>query len=52
MQKKVTINIDSRIYDSFHKFCNDNDIIISKRIERLMNNEVQKNKSVKNVKNE
>jgi hypothetical protein len=44
MQKKITLNVDSKIYIEFQKYCAENDIIISKRVERLMNNEVQKGK--------
>lgn len=44
MQKRVTLNIDSEVYKEFHKFCEENDIIISKRVERLMNKELEENK--------
>jgi hypothetical protein len=37
MQKRVTISLDDKLYLKFQKFCEDNDIIVSKRIERLMN---------------
>ncbi len=33
MQKKVTLSIDRRVYDSFKKFCDKNAIMLSKRIE-------------------
>lgn len=39
MQKRVTLNIDDSVYNKFQKFCEENDIIISKRVERLMNRE-------------
>jgi hypothetical protein len=44
MQKRVTLNIDSKVYSEFQKFCTENDIIISKRVERLMNKEMEENK--------
>jgi len=44
MQKRVTLNIDSKVYSEFQKFCEDNDIIISKRVERLMKAEVEDKK--------
>lgn len=44
MQKRVTLNIDSKVYADFQKFCEDNDIIISKRVERLMNKELEDKK--------
>ena len=36
MQKKVTLSIDSEVYDMFQKFCKDNAIMLSKKIELLM----------------
>jgi hypothetical protein len=44
MQKRVTLNLDSRVYKEFQEFCEENDIIISKRVERLIINEIDKNK--------
>ena len=44
MQKRITLSIDSKVYENFQKFCEDNDIIISKRVERLMNKEIEENK--------
>jgi hypothetical protein len=44
MQKRVTLSIDSKAYEEFQKFCEENDIIISKRVERLMNKELEENK--------
>ena len=41
MQKRVTINLDSEVYEHFQDFCHKNDIIISKRIERLINKELE-----------
>jgi len=39
MQKRIILNIDSRVHEEFQKFCKDNDIITSKRVKRLMNQE-------------
>ncbi len=36
MQKRVTLSLDDKTYKSFQDFCEENDIILSKRIERLM----------------
>jgi len=44
MQKRITLSVNSDVYKEFQKFCEDNDIIISKRIERLMNRELEENK--------
>ena len=45
MQKRITLSVDSKVYEEFQKFCEENDIIISKRVERLMNKELDENKS-------
>ena len=39
-KKKVTLSIDSDIYDSFRQFCEENAIMLSKKIEIFMKNEV------------
>ncbi|MDO8622879.1 MAG: hypothetical protein Q7R52_01430 [archaeon] len=44
MQKRVTLSIDSKVYEEFQNFCEKNDIIVSKRVERLMNKELEENK--------
>ncbi len=36
MQKKVTLSLDADTYKEFQKFCEENDIMLSKRIERLI----------------
>jgi len=36
MQKKVTLSFDSKIYEKFKKFCNDNAIMLSKKLELEM----------------
>jgi len=41
MQKRITLSVDSKVYSEFQKFCEDNDIIISKRVERLMAKEIE-----------
>ena len=37
MKKKVTLSIDSDVYDSFQKYCEKNAIVLSKKIEIIMN---------------
>ncbi|MBW2976652.1 hypothetical protein KY347_04360 [Candidatus Woesearchaeota archaeon] len=39
-KKKVTLSIDSETYDSFQRFCQDNAIMLSKRIELFMKKQV------------
>lgn len=36
MQKKVTLSLDDEVYAKFQEFCEDNDIMLSKRVERLI----------------
>jgi len=36
MKKKVTLSIDSEIYQKFQKFCEKNAIMLSKKIELIM----------------
>jgi len=33
MKKKVTLSIDSKIYDEFKEYCEENAIMLSKKIE-------------------
>jgi len=41
-KKKVTLSIDSRTYDRFRKYCDDNAIMLSKRIELFMKDMLDK----------
>lgn len=36
MKKKVTLSFDSKTYEKFKKFCDDNAIMLSKRLELCM----------------
>jgi hypothetical protein len=36
MQKKITLSVNDAIWNTFHDYCEENDIMISKRIERLV----------------
>lgn len=47
MQKKVTLSLDSQIYSEFQDFCEKNDVMLSKRIERLIKQHLEENKSKK-----
>jgi len=42
--KKVTLSIDSSTYNSFRKYCDENAIMLSKRIEIFMKEVLEKNK--------
>ena len=36
MQKKVSLRFDDEVYGNFQKFCEENDVMLSKRVERLI----------------
>jgi len=36
MQKKITLSVNDEVWSGFHDYCEENDIMISKRIERLV----------------
>ena len=40
-KKKVTLSIDSSIYDNYKKHCEENAIMLSKKIELFMKNELE-----------
>lgn len=40
MHKKVTLSIESSIYDKYKKYCEDNAIMLSKKIELIMKKEL------------
>ena len=44
MRKKVTLSIDAKTYDEFRKFCEENAIMLSKKIELFMKKELEKSK--------
>jgi len=44
MQKKVTLSLDSETYAEFQEFCEENDIMLSKRVERLIKKHLEENK--------
>jgi hypothetical protein len=45
MQKRVTLSLDSKVYQDFQNFCEKNDIIVSKRIERLIEEHIKHGKN-------
>ncbi|MBW2975197.1 hypothetical protein KY366_05760 [Candidatus Woesearchaeota archaeon] len=42
-KKKVTLSIDSKIYDNYKRYCEENAIMLSKKIELYMKKELEKN---------
>jgi len=45
--KKVTLSIDSAIYDSFQRYCEENAIMLSKKVELFMKEEFNSSKRKK-----
>lgn len=43
-KKKVTLSIDSRIYDSYRDFCEENGLLLSKKIGIFMKKEMDDGK--------
>ena len=41
-RKKLTLTIDEEILEKYKKFCEDNDTIISRRLERFMKKDMKK----------
>ncbi|MBU0616070.1 MAG: hypothetical protein KJ601_08335 [Nanoarchaeota archaeon] len=42
-KKKVTLSIESSVYDRYRKHCEENAIMLSKKIELFMKKEMEKN---------
>ena len=36
MKKRVTLSVDSEVYDNFQKYCEENAIMLSKKVELMM----------------
>lgn len=51
IKKKVTLSVDSKTYSDFQKYCEENAIMLSKRIEIFINEFLNENRKIK-TKNE
>jgi len=40
--KRVTLSVDSKIYDEYKKYCEEKGIILSKQFELFMKEEIKK----------
>lgn len=49
-KKKVTLSLDSKTYEDFQKLCDENAIMLSKKIEIWMSEFLNENKRGKNGK--
>ena len=47
LPRKVTLSLNDEAYKEFQEFCEENDIMLSKRIERLIKEHVKENKKPK-----
>lgn len=45
-KKKVTLSIDSKVYDNYKEYCKKNAIMLSKKIELFMEKELKEKKEV------
>lgn len=39
--RRITLSLDDKVYKEFQKVCNEQDIVVSKRVERLMSEETE-----------
>ena len=51
MKRKVTLSIEDSVYKQFQEFCEENDIMLSKRIERLIDKHLDEKGYSENKKN-
>lgn len=49
MKKKVTLSLESKIYEDFQKYCEDNAIMLSRKIELVMQ-DIMNNKKMEKSK--
>ena len=49
-KQKVTLSIDREIYEKYKKWCEDNAIMLSKKIELFMRDQLEKIKKAKKLK--
>jgi len=47
VKKKVTLSIEDSIYDPFKKYCEDNAIMLSKKIELVMKDLIEEGRKKK-----
>jgi hypothetical protein len=47
VKKKVTLSLDSEVYAKFQEFCEENDVMLSKRVERLIRKHLEEKGDLK-----
>lgn len=45
-KKRVTLFVESEIYDKFKEYCDKNGLVLSKRFERFMEGELKNKKKI------
>src|SRR3989344_2119884 len=45
-KKKITLSIDSKVYASFQEYCEENAVLLSKRVELFMTSLIDKKKNL------
>lgn len=48
-KKKVTLSIDDKVYDKYKDYCEKNALMLSKKVELFMENELSEKKTKKEV---
>jgi len=43
-KKRITLFVDSKVYDEYKSYCKSNGLIISKKVELFMRKELKKNR--------
>jgi len=44
MKKKVTLSLDDKVYKNFQRYCEENAIMLSKKVEIIMKNIMEENR--------
>ena len=47
VNKRVTLSVDSKIYDEYKKYCEEKGIILSKQFELFMKDQLEKGRGKK-----
>ena len=42
MRKTISITIDAKIYEKYRKYCKENGLILSRKVEKLIKNELSR----------
>lgn len=48
-RKNITLKVNTKIYDQYRKYCKKQGLIVSKQVENMMNEVLNKEKVIKSV---